>query len=109
MALKQNTGVNALKQHAAATQQSLHQKSDAQSPIVIQNQEHEKKKHKYLRLDITNCQDYIRLMAEHEKTTTGEYVSMTKYILNLIDADKQRNFKLYEKLLEIENLKQNII
>lgn len=66
-------------------------------------------KKKYLRLDITNYQDYISLMADHKTNTSGEYVSMTQYILRLIEADKQKNIKIYEKLKEIENLKQNIV
>ena len=41
-------------------------------------------------------------MAEHEKTVTGKYMSMTKYILQLIEADKQKNIELYTKLEEIE-------
>lgn len=67
------------------------------------------KKTKYLQLNITNYQDYISLMAEHEKTVTGKYMSMTKYILQLIEADKQKNIELYTKLEEIEKMKREII
>lgn len=67
------------------------------------------KKPKYLQLNITDYQDYISLMAEHEKTVTGKYMSMTKYILQLIEADKQKNIKLYTKLEEIEKMKREII
>ncbi len=66
-------------------------------------------KKKYLRLDITNYQDYISLMADHKTNTTGEYVSMTQYILKLIEADKQKNMELYGKLEEIEKMKQKLI
>lgn len=67
------------------------------------------KKPKYLQLNITDYQDYISLMAEHEKDVTGKYVSMTKYILQLIEADKQKNIKLYTKLENIEKMKREII
>ncbi len=66
-------------------------------------------KKKYLRLDITNYQDYISLMADHKTNTSGEYVSMTQYILKLIEADKQKNLKLYGKLEEIEKMKKELI
>lgn len=66
-------------------------------------------KKKYLRLDITNYQDYISLMADHKTSTSGEYVSMTQYILRLIEADKQKNMELYGKLEEIEKMKKDII
>lgn len=64
---------------------------------------------KYLRLDITNYQDYISLMADYKTNTSGEYVSMTQYILRLIEADKQKNMELYGKLEEIEKMKKYII
>lgn len=67
------------------------------------------KKPKYLQLNITDYQDYISLMAEHEKTVTGKYMSMTKYILQLIEADKQKNIELYTKLENIEKMKREII
>lgn len=66
-------------------------------------------KKKYLRLDITNYQNYISLMADHKTNTSGEYVSMTQYILKLIEADKQKNIELYEKLEQIEKMKQELI
>jgi len=66
-------------------------------------------KKKYLRLDITNYQNYISLMADHKTSTSGEYVSMTQYILRLIEADKQKNMELYGKLEEIEKMKQKLI
>ena len=58
----------------------------------------EKKKPEYLRLDVTEYKDYVSLMAEHTSNTTGKYVSMTQYILRLIEADKQKNLETYEKL-----------
>lgn len=66
-------------------------------------------KKKYLRLDITNYQDYISLMADYKTNTSGEYVSMTQYILRLIEADKQKNMELYGKLEEIEKMKRKLI
>ena len=65
-------------------------------------------KKKYLRLDITDYQDYISLMSEYSSKTTNKYISMTQYILHLIEADKQNNSEIYHKLEEIENMKKNI-
>ena len=74
-----------------------------------QNKNNDKKGQKYLRLDITNYQSYISLMAEHLTNTSGKYTSMTQYILRLIEADKQQNLALYEKLEQIENMKRELI
>lgn len=68
-----------------------------------------KKGQKYLRLDITGYQDYISLMAEHLTNTSGKYVSMTQYILRLIEADKQQNIELFQKLEQIESMKRELI
>lgn len=64
---------------------------------------------KYMRLDITDCQEYISLMAAYTSKTTGKYTSMTQYIQRLIEEDKRKNKELYDKLEEIEKLKANII
>ena len=69
----------------------------------------EKKKTKYLRLDITGLEDYVSLMAEHQTNTSGDNVSMTKYIRQLIEADMRQNSDLYEKLMQIENMKREVI
>lgn len=69
----------------------------------------EKKKSEYLRLDVTDYKDYISLMAEHTSNTTGKYVSMTQYILRLIEADKQKNLETYEKLEQIERMKRELM
>lgn len=74
-----------------------------------QSSEEPKPQKKYLRLDITAYQDYIRLMAQHQTHTHGAYTSMTQYILQLIEIDKQKNADLYHKLEEIEQLKQELI
>ena len=74
-----------------------------------QNKTKSKKEQKYLRLDITKYQDYISLMAEHSTNTSGKYVSMTQYILRLIEADKQNNIELYEKLERIEKMKKELV
>lgn len=74
-----------------------------------QKKSNTKKGQKYLRLDITNYQDYISLMADHASNTSGKYVSMTQYILRLIEADKQQNIELYEKLEQIESMKRELI
>lgn len=78
-------------------------------PDPQQNKNNAKKGQKYLRLDITGCQDYISLMADHASNTSGKYVSMTQYILRLIEADKQQNIELYENLEQIENMKRELI
>ena len=69
----------------------------------------EKKKPEYLRLDVTDYKDYISLMAEHTSNTSGKYVSMTQYILRLIEADKQKNLETYEKLEQIERMKRELM
>lgn len=72
-----------------------------------------KKKTKYLRLDITGLEDYVSLMAEHLTNTSGDNVSMTKYIRGLIEADMQQNSGLFEKLKQlneqIESMKHELI
>lgn len=78
-------------------------------PEPQQKKSNSKKGQKYLRLDITNYQDYISLMADHASSTSGKYVSMTQYILRLIEADKQQNIELYEKLEQIESMKRELI
>ncbi len=70
--------------------------------------ERQQKKQKYLRLNITDYQDYVSLMAEHFTNKNGKYMSMTQYILRLIEADKQENLEIYEKLVKIENMKREI-
>lgn len=74
-----------------------------------QSGSNEKKKTKYLRLDITGLEDYVSLMAEHLTNTGGDHISMTKYIRQLIEADKQQNSELFEKLKQIEDMKQELI
>lgn len=69
----------------------------------------EKKKLEYLRLDVTEYKDYVSLMAEHMSNTTGKYVSMTQYILRLIEADKQKNLDIYEKLEHIQRMKREVM
>ena len=69
----------------------------------------QKKKPEYLRLDVTDYKEYISLMAEHTSNTTGKYVSMTQYILRLIEADKQKNLETYEKLEQIERMKRELM
>lgn len=66
-------------------------------------------KQKYLRLDITEYQEYVALMAEHMTKTNGKYTSMTQYILGLIEADKQEKIELYNKLEEIQRMKLDVV
>lgn len=91
-----------LAANGSSAQDSNSQKEDSTPPS-------KDIKKKYLRLDITNYQDYISLMADYKTNTTGEYVSMTQYILRLIEADKQKNMELYGKLEEIEKMKKELI
>lgn len=79
------------------------------TPETQQNKSKDKKGQKYLRLDITDYQDYISLMADHLTNTSGKYTSMTQYILRLIEADKQQNIAVYEKLEQIEKMKRELI
>ena len=75
----------------------------------LKSQQKGKKERKYLRLDITDYQNYISLMADYERSKSGNYISMTQYILRLIEADKQKNNTIYEKLERIDKMKQELI
>ena len=57
---------------------------------------------KYFRLDITEYQDYISLMADYAN------LSMTKYINKLIEDDMTKNINTYNKLLQREKLLKEI-
>ena len=57
---------------------------------------------KYFRLDITEYQDYISLMADYAN------LSMTKYINKLIEDDMIKNINTYNKLLQREKLLKEI-
>lgn len=119
MALKNESGISNLqKQYKKDTNNTFESpKNDTHATIELtrtppepqQNKSNAKKRQKYLRLDITNCQDYISLMADHASNISGKYVSMTQYILRLIEADKQKNIELYEKLEQIEKMKKELI
>lgn len=83
--------------------------TEKESTPKVPKQEKEKKKLEYLRLDVTEYKDYVSLMAEHMSNTTGKYVSMTQYILRLIESDKQKNLDIYEKLEQIQRMKRELI
>ena len=57
---------------------------------------------KYFRIDITEYQDYISLMADYFN------LSMTKYISKLIEDDMTKNTNTYNKLLQREKLLKEI-
>ena len=57
---------------------------------------------KYFRLDITEYQDYISLMADYAN------LSMTKYISKLIEDAMAKNGNTYNKLLQTEKLLKEI-
>ena len=84
-------------------------KPESQTIKLVKEEKPEKApQKKYLRLDITDCQEYISLMAAYTSKTTGKYTSMTQYILRLIEADKQANTALYSKLQAIEQMKDEL-
>lgn len=106
----QNKTINSQPEQTAAVQTA-----PQITPQILpeQNESNEQKKAKYLRLDITGLEDYVSLMAEHLTNTSGYRVSMTKYIRQLIEADKQQNSELFEKLMQIneqiDNMKRELI
>lgn len=68
----------------------------------VQEQKPKKEKPIYFRLGLTaDSHKYLSLMAEQNP----KHDSMTKYINMLIEKDKKKNKELYEKLVEIENIK----
>ncbi len=73
-----------------------------------QNKSTAKTKQKYLRLDVTDYYNYVSLMADYFSKRNNKYVSMTQYILQLIESDKQQHRDLYEKLEQIENQKREL-
>ena len=116
------SGMNSMMGYATQAEQNkpADDKSGQTAPVQPTPQEateqvenSEKKKTKYLRLDITGLEDYVSLMAEHLTNTSGDNVSMTKYIRQLIEADMQQNSELFEKLMQIneqiDNMKRELI
>ena len=115
MAIKKGTGIESLKKQIH-TQVKITKKTGSETAAVITPEnpipdgpKQKERKLKFLRLNITDYQDYISLMAGHATNTSGKYVSMTQYILRLIEADKQQNISLYEKLEQIENMKRELV
>lgn len=110
---KNQSGINSLQNQYRKTENVPAAKADAaaeQMPDKArQENKADKKSKKYLRLDITDYQEYISLMTGYEKTVNGKYISMTQYILQLIEADKQKNKTIFEKLEQIEKMKQELI
>jgi len=43
----------------------------------------------YIRLYVGECKEYLTKIAALESLNTGEQVSVSKYVLNLIEADKK--------------------
>lgn len=117
MALKNKSGISNLQNQYKKNTGNTTPKADTPpavdprqtEPEPRQKKIKEKKGQKYLRLDITGYQNYISLMADHLTNTSGKYVSMTQYILRLIEADKQQNIEIYEKLEQIEKMKRELI
>lgn len=119
MALKNKSGISNLQNRYKKNMNNIpelpdndtqtHAAAEAVMAEPQQNENKNKKGQKYLRLDITDYQEYISLMADHASNTSGKYVSMTQYIHWLIEADKQQNIELYEKLEQIENMKRELI
>lgn len=88
---------------------SMVQKTEAQEQPNTASQGISKRKAKYMRLDVTEYQEYLRLMTEYTAKSTGKYTSMTQYIQRLIEEDRRKNKELYDKLEQIEKLKADII
>ena len=114
MSQKKTNGMDALKNYAitAKNTTTIEPKSaagDTEKNPTPKAPKQEKKKPDYFRLDLTDYKEYISLMAEYTSNTTGKYVSMTQYILRLIEADKQKNLETYEKLEQIERMKRELI
>ena len=114
MAQKNTSGISALQKMNSATinTPTVEPKSaavDTEKNPTPKAPKQEKKKPEYLRLDVTEYKDYISLMAEHTSNTSGKYVSMTQYILRLIEADKQKNIETFEKLEQIERMKRELM
>lgn len=97
--LKQSTTLGKMLDHAAEPKQPIKTNSIKKD---VEEQAKEKEDKKYLRLDITEQQDYISLMSEHQK------VSMTKYIQRLIDKDLLENKETFNKLKQIKEMMNNI-
>ena len=91
------------------TEISMVQKTKAQEKPITTSQGISKRKAKYMRLDVTEYQEYLRLMTEYTAKSTGKYTSMTQYIQRLIEEDRRKNKELYDKLEQIEKLNADII
>lgn len=68
----------------------------------------EKKEKRYLRLDVTECYDYIQLMSKYATDKGGKFVSMTSYLLSLVEKDQEEHKELYDKLQTIEKMKSEL-
>ena len=90
------------------TEISIGRKTEAQEQPNTASQGISKRKAKYMRLDVTEYQEYLKLMAEYTAKSTGKYTSMTQYIQRLIEEDRRKNKELYDKLEQIEKLKQTL-
>lgn len=88
---------------------SIGRKTEAQEQPNTASQDISKRKTKYMRLDVTEYQEYLKLMTEYTAKSTGKYTSMTQYIQRLIEEDRRKNKELYDKLEQIEKLKADII
>lgn len=106
---KSNNPNETLLPHQNSNIESNNAAGDTEKNPTPKAPKQEKKKPEYLRLDVTEYKDYVSLMAEHTSNTTGKYVSMTQYILRLIEADKQKNLETYEKLEQIERMKRELM
>ena len=90
------------------TEISIGRKTEAQEQPNTASQGISKRKAKYMRLDVTEYQEYLKLMAEYTAKSTGKYTSMTQYIQRLIEEDRRKNKELYDKLEQIEKLKAEL-
>ena len=103
------SGVTPTKKEAPAHNEVPKEAVESKEQPKPEAPKQDKKKPDYFRLDLTDYKEYISLMAEHTSNTSGKYVSMTQYILRLIEADKQKNLETYEKLEQIERMKRELM
>lgn len=88
------------KEPQTSREQSTIEPQKQQKETIEEPQKDQEKK--YMRLDITGLDEYLKEISQYNKK------SMTKYIQELIEADKEKNQETYKKLLEIKSLLQNI-
>lgn len=71
-------------------------------PNLVDEKNSKKKSNSdYIRLDIADYKEYLRIMAGFDTIKSAKTVSVTKYIQNLISADMEARKNEYEKIKNI--------